>query len=176
MGRCFWVKNESYVLYSGGNILQPLEPLASYLGFKISETRDVTSWMGETSDKACTNRVSNLQEDDRERASYVLKRFHRRIRLRKEDIRFRRDCFVSVGKQPLSTTCRKEIVDLEIATYSPATLLQAFLQCDGTILRFRVIRSPHQHNNAAHTDILPTRRERPRRHDAKQRDEIAALQ
>jgi hypothetical protein len=38
MGKCFRVKNESYVLYSGSNILQRLEPLASYLGFEISET------------------------------------------------------------------------------------------------------------------------------------------
>src|SRR5262249_44727806 len=110
------------------------------------------------------------------RARYVLKRFYRRVRLRKEDIRLRRDCFVSVGKQPLSTTCRKEIVDLEIATYSPAKLLQALLQCDGTILRFRVIRSPHQHNNATHTDILRARRERPRSgRAAEQRDEGAPL-
>jgi hypothetical protein len=61
-----------------------------------------------------------------------------------------------------STTCCKEIVDSEIATYSPVKLLQAFLQCGGTILRFCVIRSPHPNNNAAHIEVLRARGDGPR--------------
>jgi hypothetical protein len=71
------------------------------------------------------------------------------------------------GGNIFSITCGKEIIDLEIATYSPSKLLQALLQRDGTILC--LIRSPHQHNSAAPPDVLRKPRVRPcdRRHTAK---------
>ena len=76
--------------------------------------------------------------------------------------RSQRDRFVSVDTHPLCITCRKAIIDLDIAAYSPSELLQPLLQGDSTSLRFSIIRNSHQHDNSAHTDILGPRGERPR--------------
>ncbi len=52
--------------------------------------------------------------------------------------RSQRDRFVSVDTHPLCITCRKAIIDLDIAAYSPSELLQPLLQGDSTSLRFRI--------------------------------------
>ena len=51
------MQNYCHAIYSRCNVLKCLQPFAPYLGFKIGETGDVASRMGETFDKASPNRV-----------------------------------------------------------------------------------------------------------------------
>ena len=69
------MQNYRHVIYSRCNFLKGLQPFAPYLGLKIGEPGDVASRMSETFDKACTDRVRNLQEYDRQAASCVAGRF-----------------------------------------------------------------------------------------------------
>jgi hypothetical protein len=69
------VQNYCYAIHSRCNLLKCLQPFAPYLGLKIGETGDVVARMSETFDKTSTDRVRNLQEYDRQAASFVAGRF-----------------------------------------------------------------------------------------------------
>src|SRR5262245_22477358 len=140
---CFRSQKDRHVFHSWRYFLKCLQPLAPHLGFKVRETGDVASRMGETFDKTLTDWVRDLQEHDRLAASYVADRPECGIGHRNQEIGPRCDRFLCVGAYALRITFREAIVDLDIVSHAPPERLQPLAQCRRTNLRFSVIRNSH---------------------------------
>src|SRR5262249_13897935 len=67
-------------------------------------------------------------------------------------------------------------IDLDIAAIQPAKLCESLLKSCNPRLPQRVITGAHQYSDVSYSvRLLRPRRERPRRHAAEQRDEIAPV-
>src|SRR5262249_58093392 len=92
-----------------------------------------------------------------------------------DHVRLQRHEFGRIGARSLDASRSPTIVDLKIAAFRPAKLLESFAESSHPKLSFGItFAGRHQYAEASDAVTLRTRSERPRNLAAEQRDEVAA--
>src|SRR5262249_19604749 len=140
------------------------------------KTRDVAARSREARDKSAADRIGDHGENDRNSARLLQKRRCSRCGVRKNEIGPQRDKFFrELSHQVRVAGCGPAGVKLNVPALHPAELAETVTECRNVALSLRVaLGIAHQHTNSPHpVGLLPTRRERPGRRAAEERDEIA---
>src|SRR5262249_39318677 len=142
--------------------------------FVKSKTSYVAAWPRQGRDEALADRIGDRCKYDRQGAACLLQCRHARAGRGQNDVRRKRNqlggVFAAVGVVPGPT-----IVDPRITAGGPSELLQALQESREAGLSFRIARDPgHEHADLPYAlALLRACRERPRRRDANERDEVA---
>src|SRR6516164_879096 len=154
---------------------EQLQPFAAETVLELHEAGGVAARAGQTVDQAGTDRIGDAHEHDRQGARSPLQRRHALGATGQHDIRGERDQFRRVLALVFDIVLAPARVDPRVATLAPAQLLQDLLERRDTYLTLWIVsRHVHEHANAPPAlRLLRTHRERPHRHAAEQRDELA---
>src|SRR5262245_36733745 len=155
-----------------------LSPFCSEAVLPEGEPGYVASRSRWARDQAGGDRIAHLCEYDRQGAGSVLQRHHRCLIAGENSIRPHPQEFGSEASQALVIPAWPALLDVDIATFDPPEILQAPAERRHAELAFGVLlRQPrNQHADAVHLlALLRTRRQRPRRRTAEQRDDVAAV-
>ena len=169
------IPKDRHARHARRDLFEQLQPFAADAVFEIHETGGVAARPRQTVDVAGADRIEDDREHDRDGAGRLQQRPQGRRATGQDDVgrergQFRRLSanFGGIGRGPAG-------VDLQVAADAPAQLPQALQECPDAGLPCRIVRScGYEYADAPHPlALLRTRGERPCRHAAKKRDELA---
>src|SRR5262245_12932245 len=161
------------------DLLEQLQPLAPHRGFEIGESRGISAWPRQTLDEAAADRISNLHENDRDRAGFLLKRGEPGIALNQNDVRHRADQLRRVGSKAIDVAGDGARLDADVTTFRPPEPSQFLHERRDRF--WTGLRGTQEHADPPHAiALLRAPRERPkqrrhRRRANEERDEIPPL-
>src|SRR6516165_8951829 len=128
-------------------------------------------------DEAAADRIADLDKDDRYGARHLLQRLQRLRGHGQDDVRFQPDKLDRIGPYAFGLGTAPAIVDAYVAALCPTQFFKCLPERRHIGLRIRIVLGKgRQYAHAPHPlALLRSRRERPRRRRAEQRDERAAL-
>jgi hypothetical protein len=157
------------------DLLEHPEQFRSQARLHNREAGQVAAGMSEALHQAISDRITAADEDHRNRASRLLRRFRRGVAVGEHHIRRLTQYPHNRRSHPIGVTRAPVIIDLKISTDRPADLLELVLECRGAELSLRIVLGV-QHEYADPTGPVGLRtgdKRRGRRSACKHNDELA---
>ena len=173
-GGGFRVEQQTDTSGCGRCLLKQFKPLAAYFRIKGAKASDVSARLRKAADETISDWVGHDCEYNRGLAVAPLESRRRSSAISKNHVRRELMQFARGSVHSSGVTRCPSVIDFNIGADDPTMPPQGLIESAHTSLVFRVVLSAgNEHTNVAHSrGLLRTRRKRPRRRTAEQRDEL----